>query len=280
MQPRRRSRMIEGHRNKYLVIIVAVVFIVVAILTVRNDNRMVRPVFSSAPNMDASITSNSKIRYNPTVVEGTFEKPLIIRFAAQESGDGSSGWRPMSTNRWIDLMSHQDTPLSVTLAESFISILADTKMNAFFFETKGVTYESARDKSFEFVLVQNQYLFNFADARHDSVTFAEHLRTIPKDEVGCVFTNLGGDSTLIAPKGLVPGSNVYGHLAAFARRAPKDQQLKFWKLATKTLWNKLKHDKNKTWWFSTDGSDVAWLHVRIDPRPKYYDYQPFARESG
>merc|ERR1712079_797856 len=26
------------------------------------------------------------------------------------------------------------------------------------------------------------------------------------------------------------------------------------------------------WWFSTSGDGVAWLHMRIDPRPKYYNH--------
>ena len=32
-------------------------------------------------------------------------------------------------------------------------------------------------------------------------------------------------------------------------------------------------------WFSTSGSGVAWLHFRLDSRPKYYTYKPFKIEK-
>jgi len=28
-------------------------------------------------------------------------------------------------------------------------------------------------------------------------------------------------------------------------------------------------------WLSTAGGGVAWLHVRLDTRPKYYRYNPY-----
>lgn len=28
-------------------------------------------------------------------------------------------------------------------------------------------------------------------------------------------------------------------------------------------------------WLSTAGAGVAWLHVRLDDRPKYYSYRPY-----
>jgi Family of unknown function (DUF6940) len=30
--------------------------------------------------------------------------------------------------------------------------------------------------------------------------------------------------------------------------------------------------------FSTAGAGVAWLHVRLDDRPKYYGYPPYRRD--
>ena len=29
-------------------------------------------------------------------------------------------------------------------------------------------------------------------------------------------------------------------------------------------------------WMSTSGAGVSWLHIRLDSRPKYYQYRPFA----
>jgi hypothetical protein len=28
-------------------------------------------------------------------------------------------------------------------------------------------------------------------------------------------------------------------------------------------------------WLSTAGDGIAWLHVRLDSRPKYYSYGPY-----
>jgi hypothetical protein len=32
-------------------------------------------------------------------------------------------------------------------------------------------------------------------------------------------------------------------------------------------------------WLSTSGLGVAWLHVRLDSRPKYYSYAPYRRSE-
>ena len=32
-------------------------------------------------------------------------------------------------------------------------------------------------------------------------------------------------------------------------------------------------------WLSTSGMGVAWLHFRLDQRPKYYTYRAFAEET-
>jgi hypothetical protein len=29
-------------------------------------------------------------------------------------------------------------------------------------------------------------------------------------------------------------------------------------------------------WLSTAGMGVAWLHIRLDERPKYYSHKPYA----
>ena len=33
-------------------------------------------------------------------------------------------------------------------------------------------------------------------------------------------------------------------------------------------------------WLSTAGGGVAWLHVRLDDRPKYYSYAPYKNVMG
>lgn len=79
-------------------------------------------------------------------------------------------------------------------------------------------------------------------------------------------------------------TTAYGHLAAFLRRAPIEQVQSVWKLALTAFLNRLikassssSSSSSDPLWFSTSGEGVPWLHFRIDPRPKYYQYQPFKK---
>lgn len=36
---------------------------------------------------------------------------------------------------------------------------------------------------------------------------------------------------------------------------------------------------SKPVWLSTSGMGIPWLHMRLDQKPKYYSFEPFARES-
>ena len=53
----------------------------------------------------------------------------------------------------------------------------------------------------------------------------------------------------------------------------------FWRLTIETLAKTLEEHTKQTYWFSTDGTGVKWLHMRIDPKPKYYDYEHFAKDG-
>ena len=74
----------------------------------------------------------------------------------------------------------------------------------------------------------------------------------------------------------------YSHLARFVREAPGGKVSEFWMRAASMYLDVLKRkdkddggDDEAGTWFSTNGMGVAWLHLRIDDRPKYYSYAPF-----
>jgi hypothetical protein len=46
----------------------------------------------------------------------------------------------------------------------------------------------------------------------------------------------------------------------------------FWQ---KTAQEMLHHIGPRPTWLCTVGGGVAWLHVRLDSRPKYYSYGPY-----
>ena len=64
----------------------------------------------------------------------------------------------------------------------------------------------------------------------------------------------------------------YPHLAAFLRGAGKQQVRELWRRRAQEM---LRSIGERPVWLSTAGGGVAWLHVRLDSRPKYYSHAPY-----
>ncbi len=151
----------------------------------------------------------------------------------------------------------------------FNRTLADAPYQAYLWETPPITTESS-NRPFEFVLVDSPRL---AGPAPDPQAFASHFdATDPGQEVA-VFTNLGGDALLIAPTPQAPDKS-YPRLAAFVRSAPNQQLHAFWRSVGSTLAERL---SRRPLWLSTNGLGVAWLHARLDSRPKYYTFEPYRK---
>ena len=148
----------------------------------------------------------------------------------------------------------------------FISLLADSPFSAYRWETPPITKNNL-DRPFEFVLLDSPGLASYPDRR----TFADYFTTDDVNDGIVVFENLGGDATLVVPS---PGdaTSDYGHLAAFVRSAPDAQQQSLWRIVGQTVRQQI---SERPIWLSTAGGGVAWLHVRLDCRPKYYGYVPY-----
>lgn len=145
----------------------------------------------------------------------------------------------------------------------FLTLLAEQPYSAFRWEMPPLTRETL-DQPFEFVTLDSPWLERDADP----LAFAEHFS--PTEQV-VAFPNLSGDCTLVVP---CPTSHpaAYPHLAAFVRYAPEEQQHTLLALVGKTVEAQL---SDQPLWLSTAGAGVAWLHVRLDKRPKYYGYAPY-----
>lgn len=169
--------------------------------------------------------------------------------------------------------------------QAFLTVLRKNPYKAFFFETRPVNSSQMTSKTFEFVLVDAPDLYEFATSRPNPKAFAEHFdndcRKSAATTSACVFSSLGQDATLIAPKpppeintDLVP----FSHLADFCRKADPALVTATWKLAIQTYVQQVERQK-RLLWFSTSGLGVSWLHLRVDQRPKYYTYRPFRDEK-
>lgn len=146
----------------------------------------------------------------------------------------------------------------------FIAILADAPFAAFRWETPPITAATA-SRPFEFVLLDAPELARLPDVD----AFAEHFRADEQDVVE--FPNLGKDAIMIVPCPCGPVS-AYGHIGAFVRQAPELQRHALWARVGQAMQRRL---STTPVWLSTAGAGVAWLHVRLDDRPKYYGHAPY-----
>lgn len=161
----------------------------------------------------------------------------------------------------------------------FVTLLADSPFSAFRWETPPMTTAIAQ-QPFECVLLNSPDLIREADPEPFAEHFLRHLSSPPSShsssdssdaEGAIVFPNLGGDAILIVPCPHGP-SAAYAHLGAFIRLASEVQKHALWQQVGKCMEKRLSENPV---WLSTAGGGVAWLHVRLDDRPKYYGHIPY-----
>lgn len=149
----------------------------------------------------------------------------------------------------------------------FTQLLVDSPFGAFRWETPALTKQTAQ-RPFEFVLLSSP---SFQGRATDADTFQSFFISSDVNAGIVAFASLKGDATLIVPSPRT-SDDVYGHLASFLRKGPKQQTDALWQVVSTQVRAKL---TDKPLWLSTAGGGVAWLHVRIDSRPKYYGYEPY-----
>lgn len=149
----------------------------------------------------------------------------------------------------------------------YTGLLAASPFSAYRWETPAVT-RSASDQLFEFVLLDTP---KFSTRSTDRKTFENYFTTDDSDGGIVSFMSLGGDAQLIVPSPRAD-NKAYGHLAAFLRQAPLPQRDAFWRVVSEAVQSRI---AEKPLWLNTAGGGVAWLHVRLDSRPKYYAYAPY-----
>lgn len=148
----------------------------------------------------------------------------------------------------------------------WISLLRAVPFNAYHWETPSVS-SSTVYRPFEFVV---------SDA--PGIDIPPVYSPFEKYFTGggnhtAVFDNLGGDAKLIVPEPLGQDRN-YSHIGMFTEQAPDEQQHTLWQTVGLMTSEKL---SDQPLWLNTAGGGVAWLHVRLDARPKYYMHRPYCQ---
>jgi hypothetical protein len=148
----------------------------------------------------------------------------------------------------------------------FDATLSARRFPSFFWEMPPFS-DATQHRKAEMVVIEARAL---ASLRPDRESFAAQFDAA-RGAPTTVFTNLGGDATLVVPTPMGEPS-AYGHLASFCRTAPAAQRDALWESVGTTA---LGQQGPRALWISTAGLGVAWLHVRLDARPKYYRHTPF-----
>ena len=163
-----------------------------------------------------------------------------------------------------------------TFRSFFADTLRDAPFDAYRWETPPVT-KGTLDREFEFVLIDCPPLARKADRQ----AFGEFFQKAKPSEQAIAFENLGRDATLVVPCPADDSAKAnldhYAHLASFIRQAEESQVDAFWELVGQTMSENV---SDKPIWLSTAGMGVAWLHVRLDQRPKYYAHGPYREDSA
>ena len=170
---------------------------------------------------------------------------------------------PMPFRRFFELLGTYGS-----FADWYTGELAAFDAEAFYWELPPLTSGTV-DRDDEFVLIEAPILARFPPER---APFASYFDRAPERDV-VVFPNLGGDAVMVVPCPRGPDEH-YAHLAAFLRGASKQQIRSLWR---RTADEMLRSIGERPVWLSTAGGGVAWLHVRLDSRPKYYSHGPYRR---
>ena len=152
---------------------------------------------------------------------------------------------------------------SPEFSDWYSELLTESPFDSFFWEHPPLT-DSSVDCDAEFVIIDAPMLAGLTPNEHPFRAY------FGGDDV-VTFQSLGGDATLIAPS---PGESRsgYGHLATFLREAPPGQVNALWRRVGRAVSRSL---SAAPLWLSTSGLCVAWLHIRLDSTPKYYQHRPY-----
>ena len=229
----------------------------------------------------------SKVESGSLVSGG--RKNKFIKYKVVDEATGAS----ITVKQWAEQLAANNDDSTATQLTRLLAL--SVPFSAYFWETPAVPdLAAAQVQPMEFVVVDAPQLDGFA--RHaDQTAFAEHFLRSDGDNkkqqaAAVVFDSRGKDAQLVAPKPTTGSAKVdaYSHLAAFVRGAPSEQVQAVWRLVAQQYLQQLllsmttakQQRKQHAVWLSTSGMGVAWLHFRLDSRPKYYTYGPYTQTQS
>jgi hypothetical protein len=173
--------------------------------------------------------------------------------------------------------------LTTTIANKQLQLNRDFSgkgIPGFYWECVPVS-NATQAKPFEFVLIPCVFQQPF-----NSKCFDDKRRKT--DGAPISFKNLGKDADLIIPT--IPtnqhntSATAFQHfrqIGSFMLKEDKQRSTALWKQVARTFKDQLNNiNPNHSIWMSTDGRSEAWLHFRLDTKPKYTKYVEFRNPSA
>jgi len=153
----RRHRIVMNSRKGYCELIFWIPMGILSLIYLLNNHHTAE----MTDEIDATIVY--KLVENTTDTNQYSDSMNVLRYVAEVKIEDK--FVPISVMDWSKQLISSDQELI-----AFSSILANSPMKAFFFETKGVNNKSSYVEQFEFVLVESSYLYAFADDKQDEDT--------------------------------------------------------------------------------------------------------------
>ena len=175
--------------------------------------------------------------------------------------------RPLSFSAAIELLH-----INQAFRTFLVSVLTDCPFKGYFWEAPPVSRDTL-DRPFEFVQLDGPVLCSLTP---DPSSFDNQFRSVAEADV-VSFANLSADAWLVVPCPIVEAA-AYPHLASFLRLAPEHQIDALWSRLGVDFAQQLALHSNRLW-LSTAGTGVPWLHIRLDSRPKYYQFNAYREDS-
>lgn len=153
------------------------------------------------------------------------------------------------------------------LRQLFINTLRDSRFLKFRLEMPPISAH-LKNLAFEFILLDSPGLQSTPDIE----SFAEHFNQ-PSGQLYATFLNFSKTSTLIVPTPFgAKTAKRYASIGPFMKKSNnKKQRAQADQLVRQVaIEGAAAFEKTTKTYISTAGGGVAWLHVRLDSRPKYY----------
>ena len=175
---------------------------------------------------------------------------------------------PLSFRQAVDLWADEQQGEMFRLFTSLA--IASSTYQALRWETPSVNATTV-EREFEFVLIDAPSLQRKENPRPFADPFKKQIKTDPS-QVHATFPNIGRNAIMVAPLPTNSDGVNHCHLASYLRTADQADGIALWLAVGKAMQDRL---NERDVWLNTAGGGVAWLHVRLDDRPKYYHHTEY-----